>query len=958
MKKILKAFSLLMVATLALFLAACGGGDSTDPTVTPSDDPSVDSSVTPTPTPTPTPSDDNTVDYTVEVKTVAGKGLSDFYITIYLGNEEIDYAITDNDGIAVFTVEPNYYDIYVEGVDGYDFTDDHFETDIYSETFEVVCETYLIEEEAPAGNIYVAGEAMYDFTLTDPYGNKINLVSLFEEGKEAVILNFWYVTCSACVSEFPYMDAAYKETYTDADGNEVPYSDDIAFISINPGFYEADTNNGILTYKNQNNFTVDMLLDNVTEDGRPELTDMFEVKAYPTTVVIDRYGSISLIEEGAVTSINEWTALFDKYIDPNYVQDYEGREDEEDVEQVIPTVTWPEAGVLENVLNGTNYDDSKFNATYRPDADDEYSWPFVPSEDGTSVVPTNVDIDNSYSIMYTDITLKKDEVFAFEYYSSCESYDYLYVLVDGIIVSQISSISSDWENCYSYPAIADGTYEVCFIYMKDTSDSAGDDVVYLRNFHICEVADIDKETYTFREASYGEVDTWNNEWTNYVSTVYNPEDGYYHVDTIDGPILFADLLSGTHWSDDNLYAMAEAGELADINGNDYTKLITNYSSYASNSGLGYVPVTEELAAALKNITKVLGHEEAQDNQNQWLEVCVYYSAYAADGEFEPSIQGIAPFAPFEFEGDADSGTASAYFDKVLIPRGYIFKFVPEKSGVYKFTTIGEEETNGWICGSDAEIIYNEDDDLRSTAKEATFSEPDPNFISYQYYEAGQTYFIRAGFYDIYLFAEITVSYEYIGEELDVLKLCSPGYFTSSDDDMSDIISTGIKATLGEDGFYHTEDATGADNFVYVDFKYLTPIFSHTLEEQLSLNGFNFALDEDGRSIVDEEGYLVGPTYDEDDNLILDEDGNIVYDRILDDNGDPILAPENIKDYTTFVQEYMAEHMITDETSELYGCAKVNEEMMKVLQLLMDKYTFAGVENSWLKLCYYYKHIAA
>jgi hypothetical protein len=25
---------------------------------------------------------------------------------------------------------------------------------------------------------------------------------------------------------------------------------------------------------------------------------------------------------------------------------------------------------------------------------------------------------------------------------------------------------------------------------------------------------------------------------------------------------------------------------------------------------------------------------------------------------------------------------------------------------------------------------------------------------------------------------------------------------------------------------------------------------------------------------------------------------------------------------------------------------------------MDKYTFAGVDNSWAKLCYYYQHLGA
>ena len=51
-------------------------------------------------------------------------------------------------------------------------------------------------------------------------------------------------------------------------------------------------------------------------------------------------------------------------------------------------------------------------------------------------------------------------------------------------------------------------------------------------------------------------------------------------------------------------------------------------------------------------------------------------------------------------------------------------------------------------------------------------------------------------------------------------------------------------------------------------------------------------------------------------------------------------------------------MITDETSELYGCVKVDEQFAMVLGMLMDKYTFEGIEGSWLKLCYYFKHIGA
>ena len=39
-----------------------------------------------------------------------------------------------------------------------------------------------------------------------------------------------------------------------------------------------------------------------------------------------------------------------------------------------------------------------------------------------------------------------------------------------------------------------------------------------------------------------------------------------------------------------------------------------------------------------------------------------------------------------------------------------------------------------------------------------------------------------------------------------------------------------------------------------------------------------------------------------------------------------------------------------------GCVKVDAKLAELLQKLMDKYTFAGVDQSWLKLCYYYDYL--
>ena len=60
------------------------------------------------------------------------------------------------------------------------------------------------------------------------------------------------------------------------------------------------------------------------------------------------------------------------------------------------------------------------------------------------------------------------------------------------------------------------------------------------------------------------------------------------------------------------------------------------------------------------------------------------------------------------------------------------------------------------------------------------------------------------------------------------------------------------------------------------------------------------------------------------------------------------------DMTDKMREYCAKMIVGDP--EKSGCVEVNEELAEILQMLMDKYTFEGVENSWVKLCYYYEYI--
>ena len=58
------------------------------------------------------------------------------------------------------------------------------------------------------------------------------------------------------------------------------------------------------------------------------------------------------------------------------------------------------------------------------------------------------------------------------------------------------------------------------------------------------------------------------------------------------------------------------------------------------------------------------------------------------------------------------------------------------------------------------------------------------------------------------------------------------------------------------------------------------------------------------------------------------------------------------DGKTIIEEVIA------EGDARIGCVAVDAELAKILQQLMDKYTFEGVENSWLKLCYYEQYFCA
>ena len=130
---------------------------------------------------------------------------------------------------------------------------------------------------------------------------------------------------------------------------------------------------------------------------------------------------------------------------------------------------------------------------------------------------------------------------------------------------------------------------------------------------------------------------------------------------------------------------------------------------------------------------------------------------------------------------------------------------------------------------------------------------------------------------------------------------------------STIISTGIDVSLGDDGYYHQLLSDGTlGSIIYADFANLNQLFNYTLQEMNKIGAFNLSVDENGNAV------------------------------------------ENVIDYTSIVNKYINNQMIIDD-GETFGTIPVDQTLMLILQGLMNKYTFPGVNNSWLKLCYYFHH---
>ncbi len=877
--------------------------------------------------------------YTVSVKTEGDRALAEIDVYVYADSnlqDLMDYKKTKEDGTASFNLKSSSdYAIVLSGAPKGYAVDESYKFD--GEKADIVLKSSLITDEDLSTATLGIGDVMYDFSVTTSKGDKFTLSEVLKE-KKLVVLNFWYTTCTWCLEEFPVMNEVYKD-----------YSDDVAIIALDP----MDDAKAVEAFANQYGYDFPMAA------CPSSWSNTFGITGYPTSVFIDRYGVISVVEAGAITSKRPFVSAFEHFTAEDYKQVICENGIGDLVTQIKPTYTMDTSEAISALINKGDV-----NVTYRPETEDEnaeYIWPFIAGEKlGESCIyASNVGIDDSYAIMYADVTLKKGEALGFDYLVSSERLnDVMYVIVDDEDVFQISGVSEkeEWQTCYPCVAEEDGTFEVAFCFIKDSDTAEGDDTVYIDNMRVVDKSEIDVDTYLPRQAAVAKEDGS----FSYVNIVYNENDQYYHVGSADGPLLLADLINYSQFNEEKtVHDIVYDGE-ADKDGVSlYDKVeegglgMVTYFSYASNSSLsGVCTVTKELAEMLKQVAEVAGFE---DDENEWLKICRYYQAYGPDStQLQDPIKGLAGFNAFETVAGTNVESNNFYYDRPIIPRGLFSKFVPTQSGVYRITSKSdyEEGIEAWIFDKDCQLIYTYTHDER-------MYDDSKNCSIVYYMEAGETYYINMAFWDIYATGTINYDVEYVAPSMNLFRVASPGFFTYDTDAtgsaMYDVIDGGITPVLKDGYYYDSEDGS----LIYADFEGVTNIFGSSITKMIELGSFDFSKSESDHEIL---AYLKNNDNDVDKTTeYLEELWGDDFDRYAEEYQiDDIFEGKfhgSGEDYTEQMRKYL-DKIDNSSNTERNGCVPVDEGLVEILELLMNKYTFEDVENSWLKICYYYDYLGA
>lgn len=921
-----------------------------------------------------------TTEYTVTVKSEGGLLFKDYALSAFIkdGDEAVANAVTDEEGKAKFSLSPDYtYEVYLQKLpEGYDEAYATLDKDNVSVNL-ILHSEVITTHQSDASKQYLVGDIIHDYEFVTPYEVEgKNLTYTFadllnNQHKKAILLNFWGTNCSACMQEMPAMQQAYEI-----------YSDDIEIIAVS-NYMGGDSNSKIEAFRSDNNYTFPMFRDTHS------FTSRFALSAWPTNVIIDRYGAIARIEEGALTSLSMWEKLLDQYVASDYTQTFvpgTERNDSTFIEMAKPDIKVDDEHYVQvgQAINSVNSFTDGCSVTWfgEPEETAEFTWPFILKElDGQTILyPSNTNHDNTFSFIYADIEMPAGKAVTFDYWLQTEeNNDRFYVFFDGKPVYTMSGENESWKTCYVYSDLIAGKHQLALCYYKDISRSAGFDSVYIKNLRFADLSELTEPIDMLRGAAYGAPEEGAKSFL-YYAPVEKKDDGYYHVklDSLTGadyagndpsPMLLANFDTATNWSKNSItefiYAIdEETGEYFidctfELNGvkDDWRELLQSYANLASKSDIkGYIPVDEALKQLLTAFVK---HISGDSYADEWLELCYFYSHYGSGSPKGNPIIGLTEDTAIE----VNEGTHTADLTRLIMPYPVtIYSFTPQRSGIFTIESLIPEKLGDIYAGQiwiyddnssmDEPIYYSGNDRFYRTA------ENEYNFVSNVYLTQGHKYYLalallmsERGTFDFRI--------QYSGQSIEILDTCTSSDYQIVDNHLE--LRYAVEYAKDEDGYYHVLNSDGSlGSFIYVDFKY--PSFGN-INSPLSqvINQY----------IVDPLDYTkkLYKVFDYTQTIAYVTTGgtedNPVYDYAVCNPA--IYDEENAADYidyTDIMQAYCEKAL--SNTGKEEGFLKATDELVKILTMyhfLRTDSIVNGVkpyviENEWLRFCWYYRTVDA
>lgn len=248
------------------------------------------------------PAVDEKVSYQITLLSYSGEPLQNVKIFVYEDpsmSELVSVGTTDSDGCISFMEKPrDAFAAVLKNVPA-GYAVEEIYTISLGQNKITLAQRPLTPEEL--GSIrYGLGDHVADFTVTDCDGNRHSVSELLEQ-KKAVVLNFWFLNCDPCKMEFPYVQEAFDA-----------YGKDVAFLALNP---VDGTDESISNYRWENGLTFPMVhCDSV-------LQETFQIDAYPTTLIIDRTGTICLRHVGMFTDSTTFCDALEYFTQDSYEQE-------------------------------------------------------------------------------------------------------------------------------------------------------------------------------------------------------------------------------------------------------------------------------------------------------------------------------------------------------------------------------------------------------------------------------------------------------------------------------------------------------------------------------------------------------------------------------------------------------------------------------------------------------------